>query len=371
MNYCKKCVMPDTRPGIKFNENGICYPCLVAEKKKQIDWKKRQEDFQKICDKYKSKNGHYDCVIPVSGGKDSHFQTYILKEIYKMNPLLVCVSDSFTHTIAGQHNLRNISEVFGCDIFTFNLNHLTVRKMVRLAFENFGSPTWCIDMAIYSVPLKVAAAFNIPLVVYGENIAYEYGGPEAEETYSAKDQIKNDVVKAIDWEWWSNKGVSEKEIAFIKYPSFEIVDKLEPIYLSYFYPWDGYQNYQLAKKYGFKSLNDTGEWKREGFIEDYDQIDSMAYLVHPWFKYPKFGHARATDVSCYWIRAGKIKREEAIKLVKEHDHKLDPKALKDFLDFTGYTEKEFWAIAEKFWNKDIFEKSGNKWIFKNPIWEQK
>lgn len=370
MRYCKKCVMPNTRPGIQFNENGVCYPCLVAEKRKSTDWAQRQEELKKLCGRYRRKDGYYDCIIPVSGGKDSYFQAYVMKKIYQMNPLLVCVSDSFTHTAAGQHNLRNLSEIFECDLLTYNLNHSTVRKMVRLAFENFGSPNWPIDLAIYSVPSKIAYSFDIPLIVYGENIAYEYGGPNAKETYSAKEQIKNDVVKPIDWEWWYGHGVSKEEAEFIKYPPSKILDKLEPIYLSYFFPWDGYQNYQLAKKYGFKSLNDTGEWKREGFVEDYDQIDSMGYLVHPWLKYPKFGHARATDVCCYWIRTGRITREEAIKLVKEHDHKLDPRVLKDFLELTGYSEKEFWKVVEKFWNRDIFEKVDGKWKLKNPVWKK-
>src|SRR4030042_3946003 len=238
MRYCKNCVMPDTRPGIKFDNNGVCYPCLVAEKRKHIDWKKRQKYLTEIVKKYRKNDGGYDCLIPVSGGKDSHFQTYIMKEVYEMNPLLVCVSDSFSHTIAGQHNLRNISETFKCDLLTYNLNHYTMRKMVRLAFEYYGSPTWPIDMAIYSIPLKIAHSLHIPLIVYGENIAFEYGGPNSEETYSAKGQIKNDVVKPIDWEWWFNHGITKEEIDFIKYPSSEIVNELDPIYLSYFYPWD-------------------------------------------------------------------------------------------------------------------------------------
>lgn len=363
--------MPDTRPGIKFDENGVCYPCLVAEKRKKIDWKKRQKELKELCNKYRRKDGYYDCLITVSGGKDSHYQTYIMKEVYKMNPLLVCVSDAlaFTHTKVGEHNLKNNSEAFGCDLITYNLNPVTLRKMIRLALEYYGSPTWTIDLAIYSVPLKIARSLNIPLIVYGENIAYEYGGPNAKETYSAKEQIKNDAVRPIAWDWWYEHGIEEKEVEFIKYPSPEIVERLEPIYLSYFYPWDGYKNYLIAKRYGFR--DSTGEWDREGFIENYDQIDSIGYVVHCQLKYPKFGHARATDVASNWIRNGYITREEGIKLVKENDHKLDPKALDDFLRFTGYTNKEFWDIVEKFWNRDIFEKVDGIWQLKSPNWKQK
>lgn len=119
MKYCKKCVMPDTRPGIKFNDEGICYPCLNYEKRKNIDWGKRFKEFEEICNKYRGINGKsYDCMVAVSGGKDSHFQVYLLKEVMKMNPLLVSVEDNFPMTEAGKHNIKNISEAFGCDIIS-------------------------------------------------------------------------------------------------------------------------------------------------------------------------------------------------------------------------------------------------------------
>ena len=368
MNYCKRCVIPDTRPGIQFDKNGVCYPCLNVEKRKDIDWEKRRRELKEICDKYRRKDGYYDCVIPVSGGKDSHFQTYIMKEVYGMNPLLVTVSDWFTHTKTGEHNIRNNSEVFGCDLIKFTTNPRTLKKIIRIFFEEYGSPTWPIDLAIYSVPLKISHSLNIPLIVYGENIAYEYGGPNAQETCSAKGQIKNDVVKEIDWDWLFKRGIDKKEIEFLKYPSMEIVDSLEPIYLSYFYPWDGRKNYLFAKRFGFRDAEN--EWKREGFIENYDQIDSIGYVIHAQMKYPKLGHARATDVACYLIRNGYMTREEGIKLIKEQDHKFDPLAVQDFCQFLGYSEREFWDIVDKFYNKELFEKTDIGWKLKKPIWEQ-
>ncbi|MCX7830665.1 MAG: N-acetyl sugar amidotransferase, partial [Acidobacteria bacterium] len=180
--------------------------------------------------------------------------------------------------------------------------------------------------------------------------------------------IKNDVVKEIDWEWLFSKGVTKEEVEFLKYPTMEQVEKLEPIYLSYFYPWDGKKNYLYAKKFGFKDAEN--EWKREGFIENYDQIDSIGYVVHAQMKYPKLGHARATDVACYWIRNGYITREEGIKLVKENDHKFDTRAVEDFCQFLGYSKKEFYEIVDKFYNRDLFENIDGFWKLKNPIWEQ-
>lgn len=365
MKYCKKCLMPETKPGLILDSEGVCQACRHYEMRKNVDYNHRFEQLKKLAAKYKRQDGYYDCLIAVSGGKDSHFQVYVMKELLGMNPLLVTVSDPFSHTEAGKHNIRNIAESFGCDLITLDTNPDLVRRMMRIAFEELGSPTWPVDRPIYVFPIRMAVNMQIPLVIYGENVAWEYGGVLYEETYSAKDQINNDVAKKVDFSLWTEHGITKDELNTFMYPAQEELDAvgLEPIYLSYFTPWDGYSNYQIAKRYGFRDL--THEWKREGYIEDYDQVDSVGYLINVWLKYPKFGFARATDVVGYWIRSGKITREEGIRLIKEHDHKLDQKVLDDFLQFAGYTDKEFWQVVEKFYNKEIFEKINGHWVLIN------
>jgi len=367
MKRCNKCLMPDTKPGLVLNEQGICQACVHYEMRKSADWNTRFKKLEELTQRYKRNDGYYDSIVTVSGGKDSHFQVYIFKEVLKMNPLLIAVGDPFTKTKAGLHNIKNIGETFNCDLLTLQLSPDLVRRMVRIAFEEFGSPTWPIDQAIYAYPLKMAIKLNIPLVVYGENVSWEYGGVLDKETYSAKDQINNTVAKKIDWKFWFDKGIKKEEINMLIYPTQEEIENanLDPIYLSYFIPWDGHKNYEIAKKYGFKDL--THEWIREGYIENYDQIDSIAYLINPWLKYQKYGFARVTDVVGYWIRSGKITKEEGLKLIKEHDHKLDQKVLDDFLEFTGYTYKEFWNIVDKFYNKNIFEKIDDRWRMKESF----
>ena len=371
MRYCNRCVMPDTRPGIRFDENGVCFPCLNAERRKSIDWDKRLDELKALCDKYRGSNGdYYDCVIAVSGGKDSHYQVYMMKEVMNMNPLLLSV-DNFSWTKTGRDNFFNIRDAFRRDCISLNLSPDTARRLYRKSFEKFGSPNWYWDKAVYVYPIRMAINMGIPLIIYGENIDYEYGGSQTEETPSALGQINNNVAGSYDWSVWLEDGdITRKDLNSCVYPSEEEImkAKLEPVYLSYFVNWNGYNNFKIARKYGFKSLNDTGEWNREGYIEDYDQIDAIGYLVHPWLKYPKYGHARATDVSCYWVRNGRITRDEAVKLVAEHDNKLDRRALEDFLSFTGYTEDEFWEIVEKFYNPEIFKKVEGKWMLKEPIY---
>lgn len=202
MRYCVKCVMPSTRPGIKFDNEGVCSACRAYENRKKIDWDKRYKELEKLCDKYRGMNGDgmYDCAIAVSGGKDSHFQVNLIKNEMKMNPILFSVEDNFPMTEAGMHNIKNISEEFGCNIISIKPDIKTQKKLTRYMFEKYGKPTWYIDRLIYTYPLHMAIKFNTPLLVYGENVSYEYGGRGDVETYSAKDQIYNGVASDVSEE---------------------------------------------------------------------------------------------------------------------------------------------------------------------------
>ena len=345
MRYCTRCVMPSTRPGIVFSEEGVCSACVAYESRSRIDFQKRYDELRRLCDKYRGMNGSngYDCVIAVSGGKDSHFQTHVMKEEMGMNPLLVTVEDNFPMTEAGVHNLKNLSEAFGCDIIGMKPNIRAQKAIMRKTFERYGKPTYIIDRYIYTYPLHMAVKFNTPLLVYGENISYEYGGEQRQETYSAKEQVENGVASGISMTELLGDGVTERDLNFFDPPAKFELDRLDPIYLSYFVRWNSYGNYLFARSRGFHDL--MHEWQRTHHVEQFDQVDSRAYLVHPWMKYPKFGHASATDYAARFVRYGSITREEAKQLVKEHDHKLDVKAMRDFCAFLGYAESEFWAIV--------------------------
>jgi len=253
--------MPDTRPGIGFNDEGVCYPCLNHEKKGQIDWDKRWKELEELCDKYRGSNGdYYDCIITASGGKDSHYQTHIFKEKLGMNPLIVSV-DNFSWTKTGRDNWDNLRTRFGVDAHVTSLNPQVCKKMFRKAFERLGSPTWYFDMAIYAYPLQTAIKLNIPFIVYGENTNYERGGCLTEETYGALEQINNNVVKPVLWEEWLDDDLTMKDIQPCIYPTAEEIAraKLDPIFLSYFVPWSSIENWQFARSVGFKDLEDTGE----------------------------------------------------------------------------------------------------------------
>ena len=357
--------MPDTRPNIVFSAEGICQACLNYEKRQTIDWDRRFEELKVLCKKHKREDGYYDCLIPVSGGKDSHYLVYVMREQMGMNPLLVTVAEPFTLTDAGKHNLYNLRESFDCDLITLGMSIASLRKITKIGFEELGNPLGFVESAIYTAPIKFAVAFDIPLVVYGEDPAHEYGDT-GKETSSALEHIMR-TFKTVDIKFWLDRGLTKDELNMVTPPSQDDFERVqpEPIFMGYYTPWSGDNHYQIAKRYGFKDL--THEWKREGNIEDFDQVDSIAHLAYLWLKYPKFGYARTTDIACRWIREGRITREKALELVKEYDHKLDQRAMDDLIKFIGYTPRQFWDVVERFWNRDIFEKVNGVWKLKNPI----
>lgn len=364
VKFCTKCIMPDTRPHITFDKNGVCIACQNNEKKQTVDWKARMQELEVLCKKYRrSQAGQYDCIIAVSGGKDSHYQVHIMKEVMGMNPLLITVEDFFTMTEAGRHNIKNISEAFGCNIISFKPNRKAAKIISRYMFENYGRPLWYVDRLLYTVPLYYASALQIPLLVYGENVSYEYGGIDDKETYSAREQIYNGVAPDIDLNELEKAGVSRDELIYLEAPMRNVLDKLEPIYLSYFTLWNGVKNYEFAKSRGFKDL--THEWERTNHIENFNQIDGIGYLLNAWMKFPKYGHAYATDYAARWVRYGMLTREEAVKLAEEKDHNLDPKIVEDFCTFTGMTIQEFYKILDKLYNRELFEKNAfGQWRLK-------
>ena len=346
--------MPNTRPGLKF-ENGVCIACLNYEKQSSTNWNERKNELKKICDKYRNSNKDgYDCAIAISGGKDSHFQVYYMKEVMKMNPLLVSVGN-LDWTETGRKNLDNLSETFGCDILMLHPNRKLAKKMLKKAFEKIGSPTWYLDYLIYAYPYRMAIKMGIKLLIYGEDINYTYGGKHDEEKPSALLQSKNDVVKPLWKEWFEDGEISEKELDSIHQPTIEDCQEfgLEPVYLSYFVPWNSHHNYQVAKRWGFRHLGH--EYVREGFIENYDQIDSLGYLLNIHIKYLKFGHAYATDIASRWIRYGMKTREEMIQIVENKDSELDQGVVNKFCDFIEISTREFWEIMDKWYNRELFE----------------
>lgn len=354
--FCSSCVMPIWdesaqfgRPGLGLSEDGqTCVACARAKAAKSIDWNARYVELEKLCDRHRKHDGSPDVIVPVSGGKDSHYQVWLLRRL-GMHPLLVTVRDAFGGTEAGRRNIENL-EKLGCGLVTWRQNPAEMHKMSRQAFEQFGAPTWPIDQAIYAVPPRLAAQFGIPLVVYGENISWTYGGSGGKDEPSAYAQIENDVVRRLPIE------MSDESREALK-PSKAL--NIEPIYLSYYVPWDGFRNAKFAESIGFtpgdsEKLEDKDRWLRNGFAENYDQIDSLGYCVHPQMKWVKFGAARVSDVCSNLIRGGYMSRSQAVERVRNEEGYFDERAVTDFCDTLGYDTSKFREIVGRHRNPVIF-----------------
>lgn len=275
-----------------------------------------------------------------------------------MNPLLIRIEDGFSITEAGSHNVKNLSDTFGCDLISYTPNISLLRRMTRWSFENLGNFP-AVDYTIYRISCSIAAHYGVELIWFGENPAYEYGLTDID---SSKVELPQWEPKLLEWLY---KSADEREITLFA-DIVSIPDTIKPHYMSYYIPWSGYDNYVFAQTVGFKDL--TGEWEREGTIENYDSIDSVGWQLSNWLKFIKFSYGRGTDVASRLIREGKMTRPEAVELVNEVDKRLDGRVLNDFLNFTGYSFEEFWNIIDKFQNRDLFElDSDKKWRKKYPL----
>jgi N-acetyl sugar amidotransferase len=343
MTRCTRCNMPDTRPGTVI-EGGVCRACVNYAKRSTVNWADRLNDLSAFCAMAKKYDGKYNCLIPVSGGKDSYTLCKVMVEGMGMRPLLVTVTDSFTHTKAGTANLRNLITRYKLNHWKYTINHDLFKRATRAALEEKGEPLKFVEYAIYTVPMMLAQQFHIPLVMFGENSAYEYGSTER-DGYDAGPAI-NGILTRIDSEkkFWAEHGVTAAELESIL-PSVK-GPMPTVMFMSYFMPWSSMTNLGIAKERGFQDLGK--EWDRKGTCENFEQIDSVAYMVHLWMKYPKFGYQRAADIASRRVREGIMTLKECKHIMAEVDPVLDPWAMKDFCQAMGYTEDEFWAIAKKF-----------------------
>ncbi len=362
LKFCAHCVMPNTKPDLFFNEEGICDACLSAEKKdKEINWAERAKEFVAIIDRYRSRDKrNYDCVVPVSGGKDSHFQTYMIKKVYGLNPLAVCFEPTY-QTALGKKNLDNLGKL-GVDTILFKKNPLVYKKMVIGGFKRVGDNEWPNHVGIFTIPVNIAVKFNIPLIIWGENSQLEYGGPATASQKNYLDRrwleefgglLSNRVEDMIGFE-----GITKEDLL----PYFYLPDEdlkrvgVTGLFLGYYFKWDARKQLELIKTHGF-SVKEDGPI--EGTYTNYENLDEATVGLHDYLKYVKYGFGRSTDHACLDIRNGRISREEGVQLVKRYDGKYPHYAIKNFIKYTGLTKQEIDKVMDSFTNKQIFKCDDN------------
>jgi N-acetyl sugar amidotransferase len=362
MKYCKRCLYPETKPDLSFEGDGwpICSACVAYDRRREIDWTARERSFKDICDTLLRRKLYpdvtYHCIVPVSGGKDSHYQVAKVLE-YGLRPLAVtAATDDLSHL--GRLNLDNISKL-GVDAIEIVADRKLRRKINAFTLREIGDISWAEHVTIFSIPLRIAHQFHIPLIVWGENPQNEYGGPTA---------LSQDNV-VLNRRWLSEYGgllglrvsdlaqqglASKEDLKLYEYPD-ESGAGVEGIFLGQFFSWDGAENALRATKLGFKTF--YGPVEGSGY--DYENLDNCQTGIHDRFKYIKYGFGRCTDIVCNHIRRGSISRREGKEIILRHDNWFPRtylcKPLEDILEPLGMSVEEFIKIQERFTNTDLFE----------------
>jgi N-acetyl sugar amidotransferase len=366
--YCTKCVYPSFAAAVAtFDDDGVCTGCRVNEAKQHIDWADRREELEEILEEYRCKDGsNYDCLIPVSGGKDSHYQTYVITQEFGLRPLLVTYHGN-NYLPEGLRNLRNLRERFGCDHIFFSPNVQALKKLNRLCFRMMGDMNWHAHCGIFTYPVQVAVKERIPLIIWGE-----HGFTDLAGMFSLNDRIEmtakfrlEHAQRGYDWHDMieETEGLTAQDLLWARYPSDEELADVgvRGIYLGNYVDWEANtQTEKMIRDWGFEQSEQPFErtYRRMSNLDDMHENG-----IHDYLKYVKFGYGRGTDHSMKDVRSGHMTRDEAIAMVEKYDHVKPRRDLERWLEYVGMTEDEFDEIADTFRDPRVWAKdeSGN-WI---------
>ncbi len=368
MLFCTNCVMPDSRPDLDFDENGICDACRASQRKygkhvESIDWDDRREQFEKLIESCRSNDTmKYDCLIGVSGGKDSTYQVYVAKEVFGLNPLCLCIEPTLPTPI-GRENLSNISRM-GVDLIHFKQNPVVYEKLILEGFRRVGDPEWANHMAIWSLPFRMAVAHDVPLILWGESPQMEYGGFH---------RVQEKNMREMDEDWLNDfgclnglrpedlvggeLGITLEDMKPYRMPSKERLRKVGgnrgcvAAFIGYFLEWNVPKNLEIIEARGWQRRIGRNEIT----YTDYEGLDCYSMQIHDYLKFCKFGYGRATDDACRDIRDGGATREQGVRLAARYDGGYPKELIERFCNHFHLTQQEFDEICDSFTNPAIFE----------------
>ncbi len=356
--YCQKCILPDTRPNLNLTSNSkICEACATSISKPNINWEEREKNLEKFFKKIKKLNSEFDCIIPVSGGKDSTWQVIKALE-YGLNPLCVTWRTPARNAL-GEKNLRNLINL-GVNHIDFSINPKVEKAFTLKTFRKMGSSVIPMHMALHAIPLNLAVKFKIPLIIWGENSAYEYGGDNESlkgVNLTRKWLEKYGVTNGTTAENWIDDNLTENKLKPYFWPSDDAQKEagIVAIFLGYYFNWDPVMTFKKAKEYGFTQ----SEVPKTGLYDFADVDDAFLITIHHWMKWYKFGFTRLWDNLSIEIRTGRLSRDEAINIISEKGDETPYSEIEKFCEYLQITNMEFWEIANSFRNKDIWKKDEN------------
>jgi N-acetyl sugar amidotransferase len=361
--------MPSTKPDLHIDDEGVCNACRSYEKRLEIDWAVRLNELVTILDRYRNKDGtNWDCIVPVSGGKDSTYQVVQMLQL-GTNPL--CVNATTCDlTEIGRKNIENIKQL-GVDYLEMSPNPIVRAKLNRIGLTQVGDISWPEHVGIFTIPVRAAVQYNVPLIIWGENSQNEYGGPAGaaesnrlnrrwlEEFGGLLGLRVSDLV--------GTEGLTRQNLIPYFYPEDEELSRVgvTGLFLGHYVPWDGLSNALVAQAFGFA----TPSLPTLGSMVNYENLDNYQVAIHEYFKYLKFGFGRATDHACMHIRRGRLTREMGLSIVKRLDGKFPieylSKNLTDTLKPLDMSVEEFIKICDKFTNKKIFKRDSSGALIKD------
>jgi N-acetyl sugar amidotransferase len=368
LRYCTRCVMPHSKPDLHIDAEGVCNACRSYDGRKLVDWDQRKKELLAVVEKYRRHGEGWDCIVPVSGGKDSTYQVIRMLQL-GLNPLCVTATTCDLSEI-GRKNIQNIKHL-GVDYVEFSPNPLVRAKLNRIGLVQVGDISWPEHVGIFTIPVRAAAQYGVPLIVWGENSQHEYGGPAAAagnnvlnrrwlEEFGGLLGLRVSDLAGID-------GIRKEHLIPYQYPTDEELQRVgvTGLFLGHYLPWDGLTNALIAQASGFT----TFDRPVEGSMGNYENLDNHQTGIHDYFKFLKFGFSRATDIACLHTRRGRISRQDALEIVRARDGKFPwtylGKRLEDILAPLDMTVDEFVRICDQFTNKKIFKRDGSGALLKD------
>jgi len=365
VKFCRNCILPDTRPNLVLDVDGVCNACKSHAKKSTIDWGSRKKQFDSVVQNAKARGSEYDCVIPVSGGKDSTWQVAKCLDS-GLHPLAVTWKTP-ARTTLGQQNLDNLVEL-GVDHIDYQVNPRVEAKFLLRSLERYGATAIPMHMAIFNMPLRIAVQFNIPLVVWGENSAVEYGGTQKEQQGFRLDQgwLQNfGVMQGTTAADWISDNLTKEELTPYFGPTDTDLEKanVSAVFMGHYFCWDAEHSLRSAKERGFKPRADG---PKTGYY-NYADIDCDFISIHHWLKWYKFGFSRSMDNLSLEIRNQRMTRNKALEILKAQLDRIPHKDIEKFCLFVGISKEHFFEVCEGFRNTDIWSHKNGTWRINNFI----
>lgn len=371
IHYCRRCVMPSSRPGILFDQDGVCSACRWQERKTRIDWGARADQLQRIADWARSvTRAPWDCVLGVSGGKDSLWQAHQLRDRFGMNPLLVQFVSS-DGTELGRRNAENMIRC-GFTVMSLQPNPVVERALARKSFLTYGNIAKYSEFALFTAPFRVAVDHDIPLVFFGENPALEAGDSNRDNPgWDASGVRFNNTLGGGAIDIWLGDGIERRHLAPYTFPS---ADELRAwggrgVFMGYFLNWSGWRNAVFSIAHGLELID--AAYEDMGIHYQHNSLDSdHGSMLNAMLKHLKFGIGSVTEFASYDVREGRLTRKEAAALVRRLDGRCHPRYIRAFCDWVGLTEAEFHEQAER-WRGPMWRRDNEgAWYLDSPVWNE-